>query len=240
MSIGAFRRALEAQVETRVDLESAVIDASPAVSSHELQSHVLEEVRRLSLGRSRTENAQRGGGGFLETRGGEASALAHRGQHAVAAPESGFRTPDGREGGRIRREAGEQSGFGDREIDDVLAEVAMRRRLHAICPFAEIDPVQVELENFVLRKRTFEPDGEDDLFQLALDRPALIEEEIARELLRDRARSLRHSSRAHIAHEGSEHGDDVDAPMPVEAAVFGGENRIRHVFRDSPRGGRES
>src|SRR6185503_3181088 len=73
-----------------------------------------------------------------------------------------------------------------------LVEITAGRRLCAIEPAAEIDPVQIELHDFLFREIVLDPPGDEHLEQLAAKSLALEFETVARELLGDGARSLPH------------------------------------------------
>src|SRR5437762_3745407 len=67
-----------------------------------------------------------------------------------------------------RGEAGGQlGGFGVGDPGDGLAEVAATRRFDAVDAGAELDHVQVQLEDAALGERALELPGEDRLFDLA-------------------------------------------------------------------------
>jgi len=62
--------------------------------------------------------------------------------------------------GRSFQESGDDGRFGERQLLCRLAKVAMRRGVDAVGAAAEIDAVQIELEDVGLRKPCLEPDGE--------------------------------------------------------------------------------
>ena len=77
----------------------------------------------------------------------------------------------------------------------------------------------------------FEPDREIGFLDLALKRALVCQKQIFRQLLRDRRAALHHGGRARIDSQRTERADDVDAPMLVEAAIFGGEHCLDEIFR---------
>ena len=58
-------------------------------------------------------------------------------------------------------DAREHRRLGERELRDRLAEVDLRRRLHAVRAVTEVDGVQVQLEDLVLGELLLEAVGED-------------------------------------------------------------------------------
>src|SRR6266542_3619741 len=66
-------------------------------------------------------------------------------------------------------EAREQRRLRNRHLPGRLAEVTLRRGLDAIRAGAEIDPVEVELEDLLLGKLALEPERQHDFLELARD-----------------------------------------------------------------------
>src|SRR3546814_12277051 len=71
-----------------------------------------------------------------------------------------------------------------------MAEEAVRRGVDAIAAAAEIDFVEIEFEDLVLREFPFERERQNHLAHLACPGIAVRQEDIARELLRDRRGDL--------------------------------------------------
>ena len=92
--------------------------------------------------------------------------------------------------GRRLREPGDQRALGERQLIEILLEVAPRRGRDAPRAGAEIDVVEVDREDRVLRVRRLEPAREDRFLRLARQR-LLGAEELLGDLLRDRRAALR-------------------------------------------------
>src|SRR6185503_15547194 len=133
--------------------------------------------------------------------------------------------------GRLH-EAGEQRRFLHVEIARVLAEEAARGRFDAIEAVAEIHLVQIELEDLVLGELALEPPREHRLFQLAPQRLVRREETLARELLRQRASTLRRAMRAQVVERRGEYPYHVDAAVIVKALILDRDDRVHQVRRD--------
>src|SRR5262249_62070649 len=92
---------------------------------------------------------------------------------------------------RVRRrgfgQPREQSRFSERQLADRLAEEGSRRSLDAEGAMAEVNLVQIELEDTVLGIATLEQDCEHCLFELALEALVRRQEEHLGQLLGDRA-----------------------------------------------------
>ena len=73
----------------------------------------------------------------------------------------------------------------DREVLELLVEVGEARRGDAVGADAEIDLVEIELEDLVLAVGALDADGEDGFLDLALERAVAREQEVLGHLLRD-------------------------------------------------------
>ena len=117
------------------------------------------------------------------------------------------------------------------QIDRRLAEVAARRGLDAVIAVAEIDRVQIRVQDVLLRVALFEPHRDRDLAHLA--REGAIRRELLepRQLLGQRAAPFDDAAAAPVAPGRLDDADAVDAVVRVEAAVLDGEERVDHVRR---------
>ena len=95
-----------------------------------------------------------------------------------------------REIGRRLDEAREQRGFGKRQVLGLFREIGMRRGCDAIIAAAEIDAIEVEFEDFLLREAAFEPERENEFLGFPAPGPLRLKEEVLGELLRDRRAAL--------------------------------------------------
>ena len=160
------------------------------------------------------------------------AAVEHRLQDDVAARDRALEV-DGRRVARRRlHQAGEQRGFRHRQLRRRLAEVTARRCLDAVQTVAEVDLVQIQLEDFVLGERALEPPREDQFLQLPADGLVRRQEALPRELLRDRAAALRGAAVAKVGDRRSRHAADVEAAVIVEPLIFDGEDRVDEVRRN--------
>ncbi len=129
---------------------------------------------------------------------------------------------------------GEEGGFRQGDLVERLVEVGLRRGGHAVGLQAEIDLVQVELEDALLGQRLLDPDGEHRLLHLALQ-GALVgaEQHVAGDLLGDGGGADRAAVPAHLHQVGDGRAGDgagVDALVGPEILVLGGdEGLLDHV-----------
>ena len=112
------------------------------------------------------------------------------------------------------------------------AEVPASRGFDPVQSVAEVDLVQIELEDLVLRVGRLELRREDDFLQLAPQRLVAREEALPRELLRQRAAALRPPAFTQVCDRRPDNPDGVDAAMVVEPLVLDGENRLPGDGRD--------
>ncbi len=96
---------------------------------------------------------------------------------------------------------------------------------------AHVGAVEVELEDLVLGQVRFEPEREERLLDLALERALVRQEEVLGELLGDRGAALHDAAAAGVHGDRAEGADRVDAPVLVEAAVLGREGGLDEIVR---------
>ena len=83
-----------------------------------------------------------------------------------------------------------------------------------------------------MRQRLLEPPREDDLLDLALERPLGREQEGLHDLLRDRRRAFLLAAGAEVREERAHHARVVDAAVGPELGVLGRDERVDHDRRD--------
>jgi hypothetical protein len=132
---------------------------------------------------------------------------------------------------RALRQAGEQRGLGEVEVLDRLPEPALRRHLDAVGAAAEVDRVEVGLEDLGLRHHPLEARGDDHLPDLSLVGDVVADEQVLHHLLRDGRAAGRAAGRGEVGDEGADHAALVDAPMGLEALVLRGDEGSSHQRR---------
>src|SRR4051794_5366480 len=111
----------------------------------------------------------------------------------------------------------------------MFAEIAARRRFRAVEPTAEINSVQVQLHDLLLREVLLDATREENLEQLPSKRPLLERERIARELLRHRARTLPDMSRSEVPDCGADDPEEIVAAVLVKFRVLHRNDRVNQV-----------
>jgi hypothetical protein len=175
---------------------------------------------------------QRGADGLLTHR----ALGGHRLEDEVAA---GPHAP-GHVGERAARRTdggGEERRLVERERIEVLAEEVPGPRSHAehggIPRLAEINRIEVRLEDLALGVAPLEPESDPDLPRLPPPGALAIEEEASRELLGDRARPADDPGLPGIAQEGATHRQQVHSDVAHEPAVFRRDHRRHHHGRNA-------
>ena len=113
----------------------------------------------------------------------------------------------------------------------MFAEVALSGGFHAIGAGAEIDAVEIEIENLVLGELVLQPQRQHDLLKLAAIGALLRQEQVLGELLRQRGAALRNAAAHDVGNGGTRDADRIDTEMRMEAPVLDGDEGLRHVFR---------
>ena len=138
-------------------------------------------------------------------------------------------------GARGLRKGGERRGFADVHVPCGLPEVHLRRGLDPGDVGPQVDLIEVQLENGVLREIALQLYRDARFAQLArqlLFPPEVLGEHVARELHRDGREALGVVQRRDIGLERSQDPPVVDAVMLVEALVLDRDERLPHEDRN--------
>src|SRR6202043_1748676 len=111
-----------------------------------------------------------------------------------------------------------------------VAEFAARGELDPPGAAAEIDGIEIKLENLRLAERTLDPRRHDHLADLALVGQVFAHQQVLDDLLSDGRAALRAPRRGEIADEGADQAALVDPLVLIEAFVFGGEKSLLHLL----------
>ena len=125
-----------------------------------------------------------------------------------------------------RRQIG---GFRDREFVHRFVEIDQRRGRDAVGAEAEIDFVEIELEDAVLRIGALDAHRQQGFLDLAGERHFVGQKEVLCDLLGDRRGALRTPVGAEvlrIQHGRARHAGEVDAAVLVEVLVLGRQERV--------------
>jgi hypothetical protein len=171
--------------------------------------------------------------GPLGAVGGQVAHALHAVEDVLVATEQALlvRGAAGRvERGRRVQDRGEDGALLDGEVLGVLVEVGLRRRLDAVGAAAEVDGVQVALQDLVLGLLPLDLQRHERLLHLAGEGALLGEVEDLDVLLGDGRGTLRGVA-AGVAERGAQDAARVDALVGLEGAVLRGDHRVLHVLR---------
>ena len=131
----------------------------------------------------------------------------------------------------ILRDGRDGSTLGQRSLADVLAEIQIRRRLHALTPAAVVDNVQVCLQNLFLGIAGIQIDGAENLLHLTGQAHLALTGDILDQLLRN--------GRAAVAAAlGNQCGHGAGCTNPVYSVmfhkplIFNCDHRVFHILGD--------
>ncbi len=122
--------------------------------------------------------------------------------------------------------------LGQRQLRHVLAEVGVRRRLHAVAALSEVHGVEIPFHDLLLVVLLLQLQRAEDLGQLALDRDLVLAGQVLDELLGDGGAAGAGLHAGEHLHEGTGGAVPVHALVLVEALVLDGDQRLLHIFGD--------
>ena len=131
--------------------------------------------------------------------------------------------------GRVLGDAGDRRAFRQRTVLDALAEVELCRRLDSLAVIAEVDDVEICLQDLILGVFLLQLERLADLAQLTVDRHLVVVGDVLDELLGDGGTAV-----GVLA--GGEHDDrrqgtrPVHAVVLIESLVLDGDLRLLHVL----------
>ncbi len=230
---------LQSGIEAGAHHEAALQGAVGAEAVHQLAAHLLgEEIRpgqQLGLRMHRRHHGLRVRPGRVLGR--QHVRVEHAVQHPVAPRAGGV-------GVALRvvvvgrlRQRREERRLGRGQRVERLVEVGLRRRRHAVGALAEIDLVQVQLEDALLAQRPLDPDRQQRLLDLAREADLVGQQHVLDHLLGDGRcadRPLALAALHQVGRGGAQDGQRVDAVVAEEALVLGGDEGVLDEVRDRP------
>ena len=160
---------------------------------------------------------------------GDGLVVGHAIQHPVAADLGGLGVAErvvvvGRLG-----QHGEEGGLGQGQLVERLVEVGCGSGGDAVGLLAEVDFVEIELEDVFLAHALVDAQGEDQFLDLAGDADLVAEEHVLGDLLRD-GRGADRTAAATVVQDvvesGAGDGQRVNATMGPELLIFGGDKGL--------------
>ena len=164
---------------------------------------------------------------------GNVAKLGHPTQHVLLPLLGAVRIGDRVVERRRFGQTGKHRDLAEVQLIERFAEVRLRGRAETVGALAEVNLVDIELEDFLLVQAVLDLEGEQRLVELARKRLFRGEKEVARHLHRDRARPLAAAAGDQVGIGGAQHPDVVDAGVLVKALVLGGDDGVleerRHI-----------
>jgi hypothetical protein len=159
------------------------------------------------------------------------AAVDHFGNDETGALGSAFRMVDRVEGRRRIEHRGEDRCLRQSDVARRLAEILLGRLFHTGGAGAEIDPVEIELQDLVLGISVLEPQSQHRLLELALVGAVGIEKQVLGQLLGYGRAALNHPAGLIVGEKGAAKSDRVDAEVVIETTVLDGDDGLWQVAR---------
>ena len=200
------RVALPLGVERGPHLEPACEHCVGAVALHEVASHLFDEVGSGDRGLAafRLVELEPPRQGRRPLGGADEAVLLHATEHEALALEGFLAAVSRRVLRRCWYQASDQCAFGQRELARRLRKVRMRRCFDPVSTGAQVDLVQVQIEDLVLVQCSLDSHGQDHVLELADVAAIRAQEKRLRHLLRDRAAALAHLPRQQVCDRGAQ------------------------------------
>ena len=226
------RRALDARADRRLHLVGFGRQAVDAGDGARLAADLVDQMEPGGAAHPVVRHeVELGRLGLDHLRLGDRAVVLHAGQHVGEALLRAVAVLVRVEIGRALGETCEERRFLEIDVLHRLAEIGAGGEVDAPGRAAEIDRVEVDLENFLLADCLLQPRRDDHLADLALEGDVVADQQVLRHLLGDGGTALALVA-AHGVHEGARHAAHVDAVVLVEALVLRGEEGFLHRLGD--------
>src|SRR5207247_8075920 len=121
--------------------------------------------------------------------------------------------------------AGKERGHGKVQLGCALAEISLRGCFNAITTSAEINAINVKLEDLLLGELTFDAQSYHCFEQFPTHGAAAQRKAVARELLGNAARAFLGRATQNVVSKGPENAAPINPSMVLEASVLVGSQR---------------
>src|SRR6266581_7720008 len=162
----------------------------------------------------------------------EQGELVHAPQHIQLALLRAFGIDDGVKGGGSLGQPGKHRDLGRIELRQSLAEVDLRRCAEPVGLLAEIDLVDIDLQDLIFAEAIFDLERQQRLVQFAGQRFFPGKKKVSRDLHRDRRSPLSLAAGHQVGVGCAAHPVVVDPGMLVKALVLGREDGLFHQSRN--------
>ena len=156
----------------------------------------------------------------------DGAGLFHAEQDPVAALAGPLRVGDRVVGRGRLGQAGDHRPLGQRQVLDRFAVIDLGGGFRAVGPVAQVNLVQIQLEDLLLLEDPFDLDRQHDLVELAQEALLPVEEEVARHLHGDGRAAGADLLIAKQLQGGAQQALGVDPGVFEEALVLGGQHRL--------------
>jgi hypothetical protein len=161
---------------------------------------------------------------------GDEALFAHARKDDMAPAPGASHVRPGRQARRAADHTRDERALGQRQVFGLLSEQVLRHLFNAVHPGAEIDAIEVQLEDLILVEPHFEHQRQCGFLDFAADGPRIRQEQRARQLLRDGAAALRHRPRFDVLHHCAAQPKWIDPGVVAKAVILDRDDGIAHVF----------
>ena len=223
---------LQALVDGGIDLHAGAVDPVPILLV-ELLAHHLGDIAGIGADLAAVQfGADRLGLRLLILFLVDITELAHTAKNVVATDQCALRIDDRVVARRRLGQTGDHRRLGNAQLVQGLAIIDLGRGHHAIGAVAEIDLVQVELENGLLVQFLLDLQRQQDLVELARVGLLRTEEEVARHLHGDGAAAAGLGTGGDQFVDRRHQGQRVHPVVGPELVILGGEKGLLDFFRN--------
>ncbi len=155
---------------------------------------------------------------------------AHPPEHDVALFPRRFRVRERGGAPGAADDARERGAFAEGQRPGVFPEVDLRGALQAVGSRAEVDAVEVELQDLLLGKAFLDLPRQERLDDLPVERPFREVKRVAGKLLGDRARPLAHLAAAQVHERGTGDARVVQPGVRPEPGILARQQGVDKIF----------
>jgi len=203
------------------DTEAFGIGVAAIAANHFGTGH-FGDVRRVNFGGGHVvAGIQRLGQGGLIARLVDLAEFVHATEDPVATLFGAHRVGQRVEARRCLGQAGDHRHLRQAYVTDRLAVIHLRSRIDTVGAVAQVDLVDVQLEDLVLGQLTFDLQGQENLVGLARETALAAEEEVLRHLHGDGAATRLDMTGFHQLGRGAHQAARVDPVVIEEIVVLG-------------------
>ena len=222
------RRRASRGLAQHVELAGGVVQDLLDQVGHEVRLGLLLDVARVLC------QAERECLESVAANGGDDPEPDHAVQDVVALDPGLARVLQGVVVGRSLDQAGQRGALGQRELRGRLAEVVLGGRPDPVHAVGQVDLVEVQLEDLVLRVLLLHADGQRQLLELPVVGAVvgIQAQRVLHELLGDGGAALHHLAGLEVRREGADQRRPVERAVAVEVGVLAGQHGLLRGLAD--------